>query len=519
VEDGSWVEILDGRTFEQTALVDTIETFTPLARFDRSAHLYVFGEDRRGVEIYRSPGFQLDRVVEGITNVGNISPDGSLAVTFDPGGRGLGIYDTETGVAVDHLKDVPGFPKAPVTPGFSPDGRQVAMATNAAATAVWDTGTGEQVFTLSGGPGTNITTSVDGDRLYTGHSDGSFKVWDLRPAGGLPSVDDLGTHHWVNANTFAIGPEIGAAVAIDIGAFDFQMVFFDVQTGSFLGQPIKSWSSPAVALADNRFVLRTTLGEWITYDPMTGEQSYLAGCPTDDTGALCTDTGDTTPDVNFVASVDGTELTVSIDGSPAQFIDPDTGEELGPVEPGLDSIAFMTGDWLAGRTAENEAVIIDRQTGEELHRITLPQRGRAETSTTGSVIALSSDDGQGLTILDTATWNTLAVELDLGLVRGLSASPDGTTVALGDENGLHIVDANEGRLVQSIPLPSVSDIHWLDADTVLIGTTTGVWAKIPLGTDSLISLARTNLTRGFTEGECITYRIDPCPTLDEIRSR
>ena len=84
-------------------------------------------------------------------------------------------------------------------------------------------------------------------------------------------------------------------------------------------------------------------------------------------------------------------------------------------------------------------------------------------------------------------------------------------MALGDENGLHIIDLATDTLEQSIPLPSVSDIHWIDQRTVLIGTTNGVWATVPLSTDDLISAARAGVTRGFTADECATYRIDPCP--------
>lgn len=75
---------------------------------------------------------------------------------------------------------------------------------------------------------------------------------------------------------------------------------------------------------------------------------------------------------------------------------------------------------------------------------------------------------------------------------------------------------------QSIPLPSVSDIHWFDADTVLVGGsglggTEGMWARVPLKISDLISHARDSLTSGFSAEECDTYRIDPCPTLEEMR--
>ena len=79
--------------------------------------------------------------------------------------------------------------------------------------------------------------------------------------------------------------------------------------------------------------------------------------------------------------------------------------------------------------------------------------------------------------------------------------------------------ANSATLEQSIPLPSVSDIHWFDESTVLVRGTDGLWARVSIKTRDLITLATANLTRSFTAEECATYRIDPCPTFEEIRSR
>ena len=261
------------------------------------------------------------------------------------------------------------------------------------------------------------------------------------------------------------------------------------------------------------------MGEWIIYDPMTGTQRYLTGCPTDGRGQVCTDTGDPVPEVEYLASLDGTELAVSVGGSPHTLIDPDTGEEIGLLAPGLDARgSIFTSEWATGRTNDDEVVVIDRATGEELWRSPLPEVGRVEASATGDVIVSWSPPGE-VTILHTETWEADTVVLDLGLVRGLAVSPDGTKVALGDENGLHIVDVESTSLEQSIPLPSVSDIHWLEADIVLIGTTNGIWAQVPLSTSDLIALAKDNLTSSFTGEECATYRLDPCPTLEAIRNR
>jgi hypothetical protein len=156
VSGGTWVEILDGRTFDQVALVDVIAGEAPVVRFDQSENLYVFGADRRGLEIYPAPEFQRDRIVEGITSVGDISPDGARVVTNDPGGTsGLAVYDVATGQRLDRLRPSPDFARQPITPRFSPDGSQVIVATGGTDTVLWEVGTGEQGYKLGGGPGTN----------------------------------------------------------------------------------------------------------------------------------------------------------------------------------------------------------------------------------------------------------------------------------------------------------------------------------------------------------------------------
>ena len=40
---------------------------------------------------------------------------------------------------------------------------------------------------------------------------------------------------------------------------------------------------------------------------------------------------------------------------------------------------------------------------------------------------------------------------------------------------------------------------------------------LTLDWDELLSVARSRVTRSLTEGECEAYRVDPCPTLEELR--
>ncbi|CAN5813268.1 hypothetical protein BH23ACT4_BH23ACT4_04240 [soil metagenome] len=180
--------------------------------------------------------------------------------------------------------------------------------------------------------------------------------------------------------------------------------------------------------------------------------------------------------------------------------------------------------------AETEADRADANAREAEDNATLAGQNERLAGSRGlaaSAVAVLDDDPELSTLLALLPdrvddhrhghLETSLVEFGLGLVRGLSISPDERKIALGDENGLHIADLHSGVLEQSIPLPSVSDIHWFDAETVLVGGTDGIWARIPLKESDLISLARDNLTRGFSSQECATYRIDSCPTLEEMR--
>lgn len=42
--------------------------------------------------------------------------------------------------------------------------------------------------------------------------------------------------------------------------------------------------------------------------------------------------------------------------------------------------------------------------------------------------------------------------------------------------------------------------------------------ELTIDPDQLMASARQRLTRSFTESECSTYEIDPCPTLEELKS-
>jgi WD40 repeat protein/serine/threonine protein kinase len=121
-------------------------------------------------------------------------PDGRLA---SAGGRsegagtsGLGevrIWDLATGRALDlrgHTGMVDGLAR-------SPDGRRLATGSNDRTVKLWDTTTGEEVFTLRGHTAAVLCVafSPDGQQIASGGYDRTVRVWDASPpsAGGSPS--------------------------------------------------------------------------------------------------------------------------------------------------------------------------------------------------------------------------------------------------------------------------------------------------------------------------------------------
>jgi hypothetical protein len=57
----------------------------------------------------------------------------------------------------------------------------------------------------------------------------------------------------------------------------------------------------------------------------------------------------------------------------------------------------------------------------------------------------------------------------------------------------------------------------LDDTRIVVGTgQTGEWRIIDTDLDRLIARAHAQLSRGFTDAECVLYDIEPCPTLDEL---
>ena len=138
------------------------------------------------------------------------------------------------------------------------------------------------------------------------------------------------------------------------------------------------------------------------------------------------------------------------------------------------------------------------------------------------VISIDTAPGT-VALIDTESGETLReMQGGVGRIRGLAFSPDGSMLMVSATDGfVRIWSVGEGTEIERIPLgegqDGSGDGYWVDEDTITIAQANGRWTNIDIGLDSLLSLARSRLVRGFSDIECLTYRIDPCPTLEEMR--
>jgi WD40 repeat protein len=113
---------------------------------------------------------------------------------------------------------------------------------------------------------------------------------------------------------------------------------------------------------------------------------------------------------------------------------------------------------------------------------------------------------------------------DGGIVQ-MDLNEDGTLLASAGLDGfVRVWDVETRALVHQIPVSrdgtGLGGVAFV-GDGRHVAVThpdTGEVRVVTIDTDELFDIARTKLTRGFTDTECATYRIDPCPTLEEIRA-
>ena len=193
-------------------------------------------------------------------------------------------------------------------------------------------------------------------------------------------------------------------------------------------------------------------------------------------------------------------------------LDGDISSEVHPDVPGLLGLTDKTLFYLDDLNIE--LVAVDRASDGEVWRLELDTRPFSARLTDLGVEVVFPE---GFGIVETESGQMSVVGADLGRPRGWEVSPGGERVALGDEDKVLILDLRTGFELLRVPLGGGSDFHWFEDSTLLIGTNDGLWGRLTLNVEQLVADARSSLRSGFSEAECATYSLDPCPTLEELR--
>jgi WD40 repeat protein len=136
---------------------------------------------------------------------------------------------------------------------------------------------------------------------------------------------------------------------------------------------------------------------------------------------------------------------------------------------------------------------------------------------------VASTLGHTLELYDTSAGRHLGtLGPQAGPVVDVAISPDSRLIATASDDGESWVwDASARAVEQRLAFPvqqRLINVEFLDEQAILLGSEFEA-VVLFLDADRLLQVAKSRLTRSFTENECATYGIDPCPTLEVMLSR
>src|SRR5207248_3185512 len=96
------------------------------------------------------------------------------------------------------LKTLRGHLEAVYSVAFSPDGQRIITGSTDQTAKVWEAGSGQELLTLKGHSGWigSVAFSPDGQRIVTGSSDQTAKVWEAASGRELHTLKGHGAPIW-----------------------------------------------------------------------------------------------------------------------------------------------------------------------------------------------------------------------------------------------------------------------------------------------------------------------------------
>jgi WD40 repeat protein len=494
---------------------------------------------------------------------------GPFRTAFSPDGKRLAIagLDSELGVVVDvrsgeELFSLEGHEGGIHDVDWSPDGRSIATSSFDATVGIWDAQTGDLRFSLfHDGPVVDSDWSADSSRLVTGGSRAT--VWEVTEAGGerLFSLAAQDTSSGVQGVAFSPdGNRVltGDAAITAAKVWDVSLSG-DAEWANVPGDP--DWvTSVAFSPSGDELVASAPNGSVAVWDPETGQNI--------DTFQDDASSAEPATVVDLDVSPDGALIATMALPNNVRVLDRATGEEVFTVRVGgfaEDLDWSQDGRLLAiASFEEGRAIIVDRsgrevavlqeiaddagvgevkfspdgrllatasfplgrpnplaqrvkiwdwKSGETLTEISVTAEGMA-FHPTGESIAIAHGGQAGIWDVDSGRKVRTFAGHEDGL-WDVAFSPDGSRLATGSfDNTVRLWDADTG--VQQLVLRGhelvIGKLAFSpDGSKLASGAGDGtarVWA---LDLDDLIRIARGELTRDLTEGECRQYLHGPCP--------